>query len=94
MSVTAVDTATDIQNLEKAAENILVVGAGSGDGNATTGLTYTSDNNNSDWVSSLSGFSALGITGVSSSNLAAIKKAIDVADSANNGSAIDTVHEL
>lgn len=94
LSVTAVDTATDIQNLEKAAENILVVGAGSGDGNATTGLTYTSDNNNSDWVSSLSGFSALGITGVTSSNLAAIKKAIDVADSANDGRAIDTVHEL
>lgn len=94
LSVTAMDTANEIQNIEKAAENILAIGAGTGDGTATTGLTYTSDNNNSDWVSSLSGFSLLGITGVNSNNVAGIKKAIDVADSANDGSAIDTVQEL
>ena len=73
---------------------LLALGAGSGDGASTTGLTYTNDNNSSDWLGSQTGFTALGITGVNSNNLAGIKKAIDTADAANNGAAIDTVQEL
>ena len=87
-NVAAVDTATELQALEKAAENILAIGAGSGTGTTTTGVTYTSD---ADW---LSGFSLLGVTGVTATNLSAIKTAIDAKDSSNNGTAIDTVQEL
>ena len=87
-NVTAVDTATEIQSLEKAAENILAIGAGSDTGTTTTGVTYTTD---ADW---LAGFSLLGVTGVTATNLAAIKTAIDTKDGSNNGTAIDTVQEL
>ena len=87
-NVSAVDTATELQALEKAAENILAIGAGSGTGTTTTGVTYTAD---ADW---LSGFSLLGVTGVTAANLAAIKTAIDTKDSNNTGDAIDTAQEL
>jgi len=93
-SVAAVDTATELQAIAKAAENILAIGAGSGNGTSTAGLTYTSDNNNSDWLGGQTGFSVLGVIGVNSNNLDAVKKAIDTADSANTGDAIDTVQEL
>ena len=88
LPVSAVDTASEIQALEKAAENILAIGAGTGAGTTRTGVTYTID---ADW---LSGFSLLGVTGVTATNLAAIKTAIDAKDGSNNGTAIDTVQEL
>ena len=93
-TVAAVDTTTELQAIEKAAENILAIGAGNGEGTSIAGLTYTSDKNSSDWLDGQTGFSALGITGVNSNNLAGVKKAIDTADSANTGDAIDTVQEL
>ena len=94
LSVSALDTAAEIQALEKAAENILAIGKGtSDDGKAKTDVTYTSD---SEWIN---GFSLLGVTGVTSSNLAGIKKAIDLADFTNTpaakiGEPIDSVQEL
>ncbi len=93
-TLAAVDTTTELQAIEKAAENILAIGAGNGEGTSIAGLTYTSDKNSSDWLDGQTGFSALGITGVNSNNLAGVKKAIDTADSANTGDAIDTVQEL
>ena len=87
-NVTAVDTAAEIQALEKAAENMLAIGAGNGTGTTATGVTYTSD---AEWQS---GFSLLGVTGVTATNLAGIKTAIDTKDGSNNGTAIYKVQEL
>jgi hypothetical protein len=88
---TKVDTVAELQALEKAAENVMAVGAGSGDGNASAGISYSSDNANAEW---LQGFQALGVSGVTASNLAAVRKALDTADSSNDGAAIDTVVKL
>ncbi len=86
-NVTAVDTATEIQALEKAAENILAQGIVT-DSSKAYETSYTSD---SEW---LSGFSALGVTGVTSSNLSGIKSAIDSEVTGTDVSAIDTVKEI
>jgi hypothetical protein len=89
---TKVDTVAELQALQKAAENVMAVGAGSGgDGKATAGISYSSDNANAEW---LQGFQALGVSGVTASNLAAVRKEIDMADNNSDGSAIDTVLEL
>ena len=88
---TKVDTVAELQAVEKAAENVMAVGAGTGNGNASAGISYSSDNANAEW---LQGFQALGVSGVTASNLAAVRKAIDMADNNNDGSAIDTVLEL
>lgn len=88
---TKVDTVAELQALQKAAENVMAVGAGSGDGKATAGISYSSDNANAEW---LQGFQALGVSGVTASNLAAVRKALDTADSSNDGAAIDTVVKL
>ena len=88
---TKVDTVAELQALEKAAENVMAVGAGSGDGNASAGISYSSDNANAEW---LQGFQALGVSGVTASNLAAVRQALDTADSSNDGAAIDTVVKL
>ncbi len=83
---TKVDTVAELQALQKAAENVMAVGAGTGDGNASAGISYSSDNANAEW---LQGFQALGVSGVTASNLAAVRKALDTADSSNDGAAID-----
>jgi len=88
---TKVDTVAELQALQKAAENVMAVGAGTGDGNASAGISYSSDNANAEW---LQGFQALGVSGVTASNLAAVRKALDTADSSNDGAAIDTVVKL
>lgn len=88
---TKVDTVAELQALQKAAENVMAVGAGSGDGKATAGISYSSDNANAEW---LAGFQALGVNGVTANNVAAVRKALDTADSSNDGTAIDTVMEL
>ncbi|MEY2791248.1 MAG: hypothetical protein RL295_1413 [Pseudomonadota bacterium] len=88
---TKVDTVAELQALQKAAENVMAVGAGSGDGKATAGISYSSDNANAEW---LQGFQALGVSGVTASNLAAVRQALDTADSSNDGAAIDTVVKL
>jgi hypothetical protein len=89
---TKVDTVAELQVLQKAAENVMAVGAGSGgDGKATAGISYSSDNANAEW---LQGFQALGVSGVTASNLAAVRQALDTADSSNDGAAIDTVVKL
>jgi hypothetical protein len=88
---TKVDTVAELQALQKAAENVMAVGAGTGDGNASAGISYSSDNANAEW---LQGFQALGVSGVTASNLAAVRKEIDMADNNSDGSAIDTVLEL
>lgn len=69
----------------------MAVGAGTGDGNASAGISYSSDNANAEW---LQGFQALGVSGVTASNLAAVRQALDTADSSNDGAAIDTVVKL
>ena len=69
----------------------MAVGAGSGDGKATAGISYSSDNANAEW---LAGFQTLGVNGVTANNLAAVRKALDTADSSNDGDAIDTVVKL
>jgi hypothetical protein len=95
LAATSVDTVVELQALEKAAENLMALGAGAGDGSTTTGITYTDDNNHSDW---LNGLSLLGVQGVTANNWTGngggVRKAIDMADSANDGQAIDTVQEL
>ena len=88
---TKVDTVAELQALQKAAENVMAVGAGTGDGNASAGISYSSDNANAEW---LQGFQALGVSGVTASNLAAVRQALDTADSSNDGAAIDTVVKL
>jgi hypothetical protein len=88
---TKVDTVAELQALQKAAENVMAVGAGTGDGNASAGISYSSENANAEW---LQGFQALGVSGVTASNLAAVRKALDTADSSNDGAAIDTVVKL
>ena len=94
LSASAVDTASEIQALEKAAENLLAQGTVSDPTTPahTYVVTYTTD---SEW---LSGFSALGISGVTASNLSGIKTAIDTADSATPvaeiGTKINEVKEL
>lgn len=88
---TKVDTVAELQALQKAAENVMAVGAGSGDGKATAGISYSSDNANAEW---LAGFQTLGVNGVTANNVAAVRKALDTADSSNDGTAIDTVMEL
>ena len=87
LPVSAVDTAREIQELEKAAENILAQGIVT-DSSKAYETSYTSD---SEW---LSGFSALGVTGVTSSNLSGIKSAIDSEVTGTDVSAIDTVKEI
>lgn len=87
LPVSAVDTAREIQELEKAAENILTQGIVT-DSSKAYETSYTSD---SEW---LSGFSALGVTGVTSSNLSGIKSAIDSEVTGTDVSAIDTVKEI
>lgn len=84
----AVDTATELQALEKAAENLLALGAGSGSGQTGNTLGYTND---SDWVS---GLGLLGLTGVTVYNLAGIKASLDSKDSANDGSALASVQKI
>jgi len=91
LAATAVDTVTEVQALEKAAENIMAVGAGNGDGKATLGISYSSDNSNAEW---LNGFQALGVQGVTTHNLSAMRKAIDTADASNDGKALNTVLAL
>jgi len=91
LAATAVDTVTEVQALEKAAENIMAVGAGNGDGKATLGISYSSDNSNAEW---LNGFQALGVQGVTTQNLSAMRKAIDTADASNDGKALNTVLAL
>ena len=88
LSASAVDTAGEIQAIEKAAENILAQGTFSPSDTHTYGVTYTTD---SEWVT---GFSALGVTGVTSSNLAGIKTAIDTKITGTDLSAIYTVQDL
>ena len=88
---TKVDTVAELQALQKAAENVMAVGAGTGDGNASAGISYSSDNANAEW---LQGFQALGVSGVTASNLAAVRQALDTADSSTDGAAIDTVVKL
>ena len=87
LPVSAVDTASEIQALEKAAENILAQGIVT-DSSKAYETSYTSDG---EW---LSGFSALGVTGVTASNLAGIKTEIDSKIAGTDVSAIDTVKEI
>lgn len=87
LPVSAVDTASEIQALEKAAENILAQGIVT-DSSKAYETSYTSDD---EW---LSGFSALGVTGVTASNLAGIKTEIDSKIAGTDVSAIDTVKEI
>ena len=87
-SATSVDTVAELSALEKAAENIIAVAAGTGAGLATVGVTYTTD---AEWIA---GFTTLGVIGVNTSNITAVKAAIDTKDSLNNGTTVDTVAEL
>jgi hypothetical protein len=87
-AASAVDTATELQALEKAAENLLALGAGSGTGQTGSNLGYSSD---SDWVS---GLALLGLTGVTVNNLAGIQASLDSADSADDGSALASVQKI
>jgi hypothetical protein len=87
-STTRVDTVEEISALEKAAENIFAIGAGTGNGLATVGVNYTTD---AEWIE---GLTSLGVTGVSNSNITAVKAAIDAKDTLNDGTAVDTVAKL
>lgn len=88
VAATAVDTAGELQAIEKAAENLLALGAGNGNGQTGSALGYSTD---SDWVG---GLALLGLTGVTASNLAGIKASLDSADAANDGSALATVQKI
>ena len=83
-AASAVDTATELQALEKAAENLLALGKGQ----TGSDLGYSSD---SDWVS---GLALLGLTGVTVNNLAGIQASLDSADKANDGSTLDSVQKI
>jgi hypothetical protein len=87
-STTSVDTVTKIANLEKAAENVIAMAAGSGTGSSATGVSYATS---TDWVN---GLTALGVSGVTLNNIAAIKSALDTADTLNNGVAVNTIAKL
>lgn len=82
--VTKVDTLAELGALEKAAENVFAISTGASYGS----VSYTTD---AEWVA---GLSALGLTGVTTSNITAIKAAMDAKDTANDGAAVDTVAEL
>ncbi len=87
-STTSVDTVTKIANLEKAAENVIAMAAGSGSGSSATGVSYATS---SDWAN---GLTALGVSGVTLNNIAAIKSALDTADQANDGVAVNTIAKI
>jgi hypothetical protein len=82
-----VDTLIELAAIEKAAENVFALSTGGLLGT----VSYTGSTADADWVA---GLTALGIAGVTASNITAIKLAIDAKDSANNGVAVDTVAEL
>jgi hypothetical protein len=84
---TKVDTLIELAAIEKAAENVFALSTGG----LLGAVSYTGLTADVDWVA---GLTALGITGVSVSNITAIKTAIDVKDSVNDGATVDTVAEL
>jgi hypothetical protein len=93
-----VNTASALQAMEKAAENIIALSALHDSGAATDtagnlgNLTYQTA---AEW---LAGFAALGLTGVTATNLQDVKKAIDSAGgttgTGEDGSSVDTVAEI
>jgi hypothetical protein len=87
---TAVDTIEEIDAVAKAAENVMLKAKGATVTSSTGPTIYA---NNAEWVT---GLTALGLKGVTASNIAAVLKAID--DSTDNasgdGSAVDTVQKL
>lgn len=85
--VTKVDTVTELSALEKAAENVFAIAAGVTYGS----VSYTGTSADADWVA---GLTALGVTGVTTSNIAAIKSALTAKVTANNVDSVDTVVEL
>jgi hypothetical protein len=84
---TKVDTLIELAAIEKAAENIFALSTGG----LLGAVSYTGSTADADWVA---GLTALGIAGVTASNITAIKTAIDAKDSANDGATVDTVAEL
>jgi hydrogenase maturation factor len=85
--VTKVDTVTELSALEKAAENVFAIAAGVTYGS----VSYTGASADADWVA---GLTALGVSGVTTSNIAAIKSALTDKVTASNVNAVDTVAEL
>ncbi len=87
---TAVDTVDEVNVVAKAAYNVMLH-AGVAAGTGTVPTTYTLD---AEWVA---GLTALGVTGVTSSNITAVKAAIAATSStgtANDGIEVDTVQEI
>ncbi len=86
----AVDTVVEIDAAARAAENVMLKAKGA-TATATGGpAIYTTD---AEWVS---GLTALGVSGVTISNIAAVKQAIDSStdNTTGDGSAVDTVAEI
>ena len=88
LNASSVDAVSKIANLEKAAENLIAMAAGGGDGLSAAGVSYTTP---AEWVS---GLTALGVSGVTLNNIANIKAAIDTVDQANTGAAVNTVAKI
>ncbi len=87
---TAVDTVDELNVIAKAAYNVMLQ-AGVNAGSASAPAAYTSDN---EWVA---GLTAMGITGVTTSSMTAIKALIagtSTAGTANDGLEVDTVQEI
>ena len=85
LSTTAVDTASELENLIKASVNVMKQAAAT----SGTAWSYTTD---ADWVSALTSLGVNGLSGMSSTNLASVKSAIT--DTAPDGSGVDTWAEL
>jgi hypothetical protein len=87
---TAVDTVDEINTVAKAAENVMLKAKGATSAAVGGPAIYSTD---SEWIA---GLTALGITGVNTSNIAAIKNAIDLStdNATGDGAAVDTVAEI
>jgi hypothetical protein len=87
---TAVDTVAEIDAAARAAENIMLRAKGAVMSAAGGPTVYATDD---EWVA---GLTALGINGVTTSNIAAIKQALDSStdDLAGDGALLDTVAEV